>query len=145
MREKTIATSRHVWQVAELVRRLDQDEIRELIRLVPRLQKEAIGERIGLVRWTREQMAQYADEARPMQGEDAFVGDMTVKAYFALPEADLVGYPLSVIAYCLACSTVTPRRSTNGRGAVALCLRGAQRASWLIPTSTSSISVATST
>jgi hypothetical protein len=74
--------------VAELVRRLDQDEIRELIRLVPRLQKEAIGEQIGLVRWAREQMAQYADEARPMQGEDAFVGDMTVKAYFALPEAD---------------------------------------------------------
>ena len=84
----TDATSLHVRQVAELVRRLDQDEIRELIRLVPRLQKEAIGERIGLVRWTREQMAQYADEARPMQGEDAFVGDMTVKAYFALPEAD---------------------------------------------------------
>lgn len=35
-----------------------------------------------------EQMAQYADEVRPMQGEDAFVGDTTVEAYFALPEAE---------------------------------------------------------
>ena len=69
----TDATSRHVWQVTELVRRLDRDEIRELIRLVPRLQREVTGERSGLVRWAREQMAQYADEAHPMQGEDAFV------------------------------------------------------------------------
>ena len=84
----TDATSRHVWQVTELVRRLDRDEIRELIRLVPRLQREVTGERSGLVRWAREQMAQYADEARPMQGEDAFVGGTTVKAYFALPEAE---------------------------------------------------------
>ena len=84
----TDATSRHVWQVTELVRRLDRDEIRELIRLVPRLQREVTGERSGLVRWAREQMAQYADEARPMQGEDAFVGGATVKAYFALPDAE---------------------------------------------------------
>lgn len=51
MREETIAASRHVWQVAELVRRLDQGEIRELIRLVPRLQREVTGERGGLVQW----------------------------------------------------------------------------------------------
>ena len=88
MRDKTIATNRHVWQVAELVQRLDRDEIRELIRLVPRLQREVTGERSGLVQWAREQMAQYADEARPMRGEDAFVGDTTVGAYFALPEAE---------------------------------------------------------
>jgi hypothetical protein len=84
----TDATSRHVQQVAELVRRLDQDEIRELIRLVPRLHKEVAGERSSLVQWAREQMAQYADEARPMQGEDVFVGDTTVEAYFALPDAE---------------------------------------------------------
>jgi len=88
MREKTIAASRHVWQVAELVRRLDRDEIRELIRLVPRLQREVAGEQSDLVRWAREQMARYSGEARPMQGGDAFVGDTTVGAYFALPEAE---------------------------------------------------------
>ena len=84
----TDVASRHVWQVAELVQRLDRDEIRELIRLVPRLQREVTGERSGLVQWAREQMAQYAGEARPMQREDAFVGDTTVEAYFALPEAE---------------------------------------------------------
>ncbi|MBC8264232.1 MAG: hypothetical protein H8E47_08940 [Anaerolineales bacterium] len=84
----TDATNRHVWQVAELVQRLDRDEIRELIRLAPRLQKEVNGERSGLVWWAREQMAQYAGEARPMRGEDAFVGDTTVEAYFALPEVE---------------------------------------------------------
>jgi len=88
MEEKTIAASRHVWRVAELVRRLDQDEIRELVRLAPRLRREVAGERSDLVRWAREQMAQYADEARPVQREDAFVGDTTVEAYFALPEAE---------------------------------------------------------
>jgi phage pi2 protein 07 len=84
----TGATSRHVWQVAELVRRLDRDEIRELIRLVPRLQREVRGEQRGLVQWARERMAQYTHEARPMRAEDAFIGDRTVEAYFALPEAE---------------------------------------------------------
>ncbi|MFQ6058002.1 MAG: hypothetical protein ACE5MB_03860 [Anaerolineae bacterium] len=88
MTATTDATSLHVRQVAELVRRLNQDEIRELIRLVPRLQREVTGERSGLVQWAREQMAQYADEARPMQGEDTFIGNTTVEAYFALPEAE---------------------------------------------------------
>ena len=77
--------------------------------------------------------------------EPIFANDGNYLFLLRRAKSFLVGYPLSVIAYCLACSTVTPRRSTNGRGAVALCLRGAQRASWLIPTSTSSISVATST
>ncbi len=84
----TDTISRHVWQVAELVRRLDRDEIRELVRLVPRFQRGVTGEQSGLVRWAREQMAQYTDEARLMRGEDVFVGDMTVEAYFALPEAE---------------------------------------------------------
>jgi hypothetical protein len=88
MREKTIATSRHVWQVAELVRRLDRDEIQELVRLVPRLQREVTGERSDLVQWARGRMAQYADEARLMRAEDAFVGDRTVETYFALPEVE---------------------------------------------------------
>ena len=79
--------NRHVQQVAELARRLNRDEIRELIRLVPQLQKEITGKRSDLAQWAHEQMAQYGDEAHPMQGEDAFIGDTTVEAYFALPEA----------------------------------------------------------
>jgi hypothetical protein len=84
----TDTISHHVWQVAELVQRLEQDEIQELIRLVPRLQKEVTGEQSGLVQWAREQMAQYENEAHPMRGEDAFLSDTTVEAYFALPDAE---------------------------------------------------------
>ena len=83
----TNVTSRHVWQVAELVQRLDRDEIQALIQLVPRLREEATGERDDLVEWAREHKAQYTGEARSMQEKDAFIGDMTVEAYFALPEA----------------------------------------------------------
>jgi hypothetical protein len=81
--------SRHVQQVAELVRRLNQDEIRELVRLVPQLQLEQeASQREELVQWAREQMAQHTGQARPMRDEDAFIGDMTVEAYFALPEPE---------------------------------------------------------
>ena len=80
--------SRHVRQVAELARRLSREEIRELIQLVPQLRKEATGKQSDLVQWAREHMAQYKDEAHPMQGEDAFVSDTTAEAYLALPEAE---------------------------------------------------------
>ena len=87
----TNTSSRHVQQVAELIRRLNRDEIRQLIRLVPPLLEErekTIGRRDGLTQWAREQMAPYANQARPMQPQDAFLSDMTVEAYFALAEAE---------------------------------------------------------
>jgi hypothetical protein len=87
----TNTSSRHVQQVAELIRRLNRDEIRQLIRLVPPLLEErekTIGRRDGLAQWAREQMAPYANQARPMQPQDAFLSDMTVEAYFALAEAE---------------------------------------------------------
>jgi hypothetical protein len=83
--------SQHVLQVAKLVRLLSQGEIRELIRLVPELQaeREAVAEkRESLVRWAREQMAPYEHQTHPMQEEDMFLGDMSVQAYFNLPEAE---------------------------------------------------------
>jgi hypothetical protein len=83
--------SQHVLQVAKLVRLLSQGEIRELIRLVPELQaeREVVAEkRESLVRWAREQMAPYEHQMRPMQEEDMFLGDMSVQAYFNLPEAE---------------------------------------------------------
>jgi hypothetical protein len=83
--------SQHVLQVAKLVRLLGQGEIRQLIRLVPQLQAEREGvadNRASLVRWAREQMAPYEHQTRPMQDEDAFVGDMSVAAYCDLPEAE---------------------------------------------------------
>lgn len=86
-----IASSRHVQQVAELVRRLNRDEIRELIRLVPQLQleqEEATRQREDLIQWAHEQMAQHAGQARSMRDEDAFIGEMTVEAYFALSESE---------------------------------------------------------
>jgi hypothetical protein len=80
-------SSHHVQQVAELVQRLNRDEIRELLRLVPKLQAEAIASQTSkAVAWAREQLAQHADEALPMQDEDIFLADKTVAEYFALPE-----------------------------------------------------------
>jgi hypothetical protein len=49
---------------------------------------QEIRHREDLVRWVRDQMAQYTTLARPMQSEDAFLGGMTVEAYLALPEAE---------------------------------------------------------
>jgi len=49
---------------------------------------QEIRHREDLVRWVRDRMAQYTTPARPMQSEDAFLGGMTVEAYFALPEAE---------------------------------------------------------
>jgi len=83
--------SQHVLQVAKLVRLLGQGEIRQLIRLVPQLQTErevVADKRAGLVRWAREQMAAYEHRVRPMQDEDMFLGDMSVEAYFNLPETE---------------------------------------------------------
>jgi len=83
-----------VQKVAELVRRLDPDEIRQLIRLVPQLHEkpqvvtEKDDEADELVLWVREQMAQYATESRPMRDDDPFLGGITVGAYFALPGAE---------------------------------------------------------
>jgi hypothetical protein len=83
-------SSRHVRQVAELVKRLNSDEIRELFRLVPRLQAEsaAANQQADLVNWAREQLAQHADQAHPMQDEDIFLADTTVADYFALPDVE---------------------------------------------------------
>jgi hypothetical protein len=80
----------HVRQVAELVKRLDRDELRELLRLVPKLQTEAaaLSQPDELVAWAREQLAQHAAVARPMQEDDLFLADKTVANYFALPEAE---------------------------------------------------------
>lgn len=80
----------HVQQVAELVQHLNRDEIRELLRLVPKLQAEAIAisQPEELVPWVREQLAQYTTEAHPMQPDDLFLGEKTVAEYFALPEAE---------------------------------------------------------
>ncbi len=83
-------SSRHIRQVAELVKRLNSDEIRELFRLVPRLQAESIAadQQADLINWAREQLAQHADQAHPMQDEDIFLADTTVADYFALPDAE---------------------------------------------------------
>jgi hypothetical protein len=83
-------SDRHVQQVAELVQRLNRNEIRELLRLVPKLQAEAAttDPPADLVQWVGEQMAQYAPKARPMQAEDAFLEDKTVAEYFALPDPE---------------------------------------------------------
>ena len=82
--------SRHVRQVAELVKRLNRDELQELLRLVPKLQSEAVAlsQPDELVEWAREQLAQHATVARPMQEDDLFLADKTVAEYFALPEAE---------------------------------------------------------
>lgn len=81
---------RHVQQVAALVQRLSPEEIRELLRLVPKLQTEAMAldQPDELVGWVQEQLAQYTTEAHPMQAEDLFLGDQSVADYFALPEAE---------------------------------------------------------
>jgi hypothetical protein len=83
-------SSQHVRQVAELVRRLNEEEIRELLRLVPKLQVEAaaVGQPDDLVAWAREQLAHHALEAHLMQDEDMFLENKTVAEYFALPEEE---------------------------------------------------------
>ena len=82
--------TRHVKQVAELVRHLTPEEMRELLRLVPKLQIEAfaVSSPDDDVLWAREQLAQYNAEARPMAADDLFLDDRTVAEYFALPEAE---------------------------------------------------------
>jgi hypothetical protein len=83
--------NQHVLQVAKLVRLLSQGEVRQLIRLVPQLQTErevVADKRESLVRWAREQMAPYEHQTRPMQDAELFLGDMSVEAYFNLPEAE---------------------------------------------------------
>ena len=84
-------SGKHVKQVAELVRRLTRDEIKQLIRLVPQLRVEvetAADKKSELAKWAREQMARYEHEAHPPQTEDRFIGDTTVETYFELPEAE---------------------------------------------------------
>ena len=86
----TNPSTRHVRQVAELVKRLNRDELRELLQLVPGLQTEAavLNQPDELVAWVHEQLAPYTTAARPMQADDLFLADKTVADYFALPEAE---------------------------------------------------------
>ena len=83
-------STQHVQQVAALVQHLSPEEIRELLRLVPKLQTEALTlhQPDELVEWVHEQLGQYTTETRPMQAEDVFLGDQSVADYFALPEAE---------------------------------------------------------
>jgi hypothetical protein len=86
--------SQRVQQVAYLVQRLNRDEIRQLIRLVPQLRDEPRGipeegaESDELVLWVREQMAPYAAETHATRDDDPFLGGMTVGEYFALPDQE---------------------------------------------------------
>jgi hypothetical protein len=87
-------SNRHVRQVAKLVQRLNRDEIRVLLRLVPQLRAELQTEAAvfdqpdDLAQWAQAQMARHSPEARPMQAEDIFLDDKTVAEYFALPDAE---------------------------------------------------------
>jgi len=81
-------SSPHVKQVAALIQRLTSTEMRELLRLVPKLQDEAVSvnQPDDDVLWAREQLAQYRAEARPMEADDLFLDGRTVAEYFALSE-----------------------------------------------------------
>jgi len=89
----TTPTSR-VQKVAALVQRLDRSELRELLRLVPRLREDPesgtdnVAHAADLMGWVREELSRYAAEAQPMHDDDRFLGGMTVAAYFVLPEAE---------------------------------------------------------
>jgi hypothetical protein len=69
-------STHHVRQVAELVQRLNLEEIQELFRLAPKLQvaSAAAGQQADLVQWARQQLDQHLDKARPMQADDSFLG-----------------------------------------------------------------------
>ena len=84
------ASTRHVQQVAELVRRLTPDEIQELLQLVPELQAAStiVEPQDELIEWVQQQMSRHSSETHPMQAEDNFLGDMTVADYFAQPEVE---------------------------------------------------------
>lgn len=53
-----------------------------------RMQQAAENERADLVAWARQQMAQHAVESDARQDNDAFLGNIAVSAYFALPDGE---------------------------------------------------------
>ena len=83
-------STRHVQQVAELVKRLTPDEMKELLRLAPGLRAASVAasQQDELGHWAREQMSRYSDLARPMQADDDFLDDTMVADYFARSEAE---------------------------------------------------------
>ena len=83
--------SKHVLQVAKLVKLLNHDEIQQLVKLVPQLQSEqqtVAAQQVAVVQWAKEQMAQYQSSAEPMQKTDLFLNNMSAEEYFNLPEIE---------------------------------------------------------
>lgn len=83
-----VTPTRHVQQVAELIKLLSREEIRQLVQLVPQLKEEALKSQDELVQWIRERMAEYKTATRPLDEEDMFLGDLKAKEYFALPASE---------------------------------------------------------
>ena len=83
-----VVPTRHVQQVAELIKLLSREEIRQLVQLVPQLREEALKSQDELVQWFRERMAEYKAVSRPLDEEDTFLGGLKAKEYFALPESE---------------------------------------------------------
>ena len=82
-----------VEQVARLIRTFDQEQIAQLLELVPQLhtiqpQKVSIpGEQAELMAYFDHQL-ETLPEYPPMQDDDLFLGGLTVGEFFALPEAE---------------------------------------------------------
>lgn len=88
---KVKTSNQHVHQVAELVRRLNQDEIQDLLRLVPQLQAQAevtLSKRDQRIKAVREELAVYKTQVRPASPRDAFLGNTTIEGYFLLSDAE---------------------------------------------------------
>jgi hypothetical protein len=82
-----------VKQVARLIRSFNQEQLAQLVALVPQLQ--TVEPDKSDVSRQQEELAAYFDdqldalaEYRPMQDDDPFIGSLTVADFFALPERE---------------------------------------------------------
>jgi hypothetical protein len=89
----TPGPSNLVEQVARLIRAFDQEQMAQLLELVPQLhtiqlQKVSISsEQVELMAYYDHQL-ETLPEYPPMQDDDLFLGGLTVGEFFALPEAE---------------------------------------------------------
>ena len=89
----TVQISQRVIQVARLIKSLKPEEQAQLGALVPELLRAPKAEAIGVnvkeaKRFVQEKLAKMADKYPPLSEDDEFLGGLTVKEYFSLPEEE---------------------------------------------------------
>ena len=92
MAQRAVQIPHRVVQVARLIRGLSQKEREQLKALVPELQRppetKLLIDKGKMRNYIQQELAKVGNEYPPLAEADPFLGGLTIREYFALPDED---------------------------------------------------------